>query len=167
MPNMSTRSDLNALVPELSFQLDPLQTMREMLRWDPFTELYRGMPLERREQIFNPLFDVRETNDAFILQADVPGVQEKDLDISLTRNRLTVTGRREHEAETKGETHDRMERSWGSFTRSFTLPTEIDANKVSAELMNGLLLIQLPKTGESMTRRIPLRGEGQVDQPAE
>lgn len=163
MPNMSARSDPNALVPELSFQLDPLQTMREMLRWDPFSELYRGMPLERGGQIFNPLFDVRETNDAFVLQADVPGVHEKDLDISLTSNRLTVTGRREHEEATKGETHDRRERSWGSFSRSFTLPTEIDANKVSAELMNGLLQIQLPKTGESMTRRIPV----QVDQPAE
>ncbi len=159
MPNISTRSDPNALVPELSFQLDPIQTMREMLRWDPFTDLYRGMPLERSGQLFNPLFDVRETNDAFILQADVPGVQEKDLDISLTSNRLTVTGRREHEEETQGETQYRMERSWGSFSRSFTLPTEIDANKVSAELMNGLLQIQLPKTGESMTRRIPVHAE--------
>ncbi|MDP2275044.1 MAG: Hsp20/alpha crystallin family protein [Archangium sp.] len=164
---MSTRSDPTALFPELSLQLDPIQTMREMLRWDPFTDLYRGMPPERSAQLFNPLFDVRETNDAFILEADVPGVQEKDLDISLTSNRLTVTGRREHEEETHGETHCRMERSGGSFSRSFTLPTEIDADRVSAELMNGLLQIQLPKTGESMTRRIPVRGERQVDQPAE
>jgi HSP20 family protein len=159
MANQLTRSDPSAMMPDLGFQFDPFQTMREMLRWDPFPELYRGMPLERGGQLFSPSFDVRETSDAFILQADVPGVTEKDLDISLTSNRLTISGRRESEEEIKGETHYRMERSWGSFSRTFTLPTEIDANKVSAELKHGVLMIQLPKTGESMAKRIPVHAE--------
>jgi HSP20 family protein len=59
----------------------------------------------------------------------------------------------------KGETHYRTERSWGAFSRTFTLPVEIDSNKVSAELKNGVLMIQLPKTGESMTRRIAVQAD--------
>ena len=159
MANLSIRTDPSSLLPDLGLQFDPFQAMREMLRFDPFPELYRGLPTERMGGIFNPMFDVRETHDAFIIQADVPGVSEKDLDISLTSNRLIVSGRRESEEEIKGETQYRAERAWGSFSRSFTLPTEVDANKVAAELKNGVLLIQLPKTGEATTRRISVQGE--------
>ncbi len=83
----------------------------------------------------------------------------KDLDISLASNRLTISGKRESEQEVKGETYYRSERTWGNFSRSFTLPTEVDAHKVAAELKNGVLIIQLPKTGESMTRHIPVHAE--------
>jgi HSP20 family protein len=105
------------------------------------------------------MFDVRETSDAFILQADMPGVVEKDIDISLANNRLTISGKRESEQEVKGETYYRSERTWGNFSRSFTLPTDVDANKVGAELKNGVLVISLPKTGESTTRHIPVHAE--------
>lgn len=148
MANLSLRND-----PDVGLQFDPFQAMREMLRWDPFIQP------DRLSITFSPMFDVRETNDAFILQADMPGVLEKDLDISLASNRLTISGKRESEQEVKGETYYRSERTWGNFSRSFTLPTEVDANKVAAELKNGVLIIQLPKTGESMTRHIPVHAE--------
>jgi HSP20 family protein len=148
MANLSLRND-----PDVGLQFDPFQAMREMLRWDPF------IPSDRLSITFNPMFDVRETNDAFILQADMPGVLEKDLDISLVSNRLTISGKRESEQEVKGETYYRSERTWGNFSRSFTLPTDVDANKVAAELKNGVLIIQLPKTGESMTKHIPVHAE--------
>jgi len=152
------RHDPTSMLPELGSHFDPFQTMRDMMRWDPFSELMRGMPQERM-QMFNPTFDVRETNDAFMLMADVPGMTEKDLDLQLTNNRLVISGQRQLEEEQKGETHYRTERSWGSFSRTFTLPSEIDANKVSAELKNGVLTVQLPKTGESMTKKITVQGE--------
>lgn len=158
MANPMTRIDPSSIVPDLGSQFDPFQTMRELMRWDPFSDLFRAMPHERG-QVFNPMFDVRETHDAFVIQADVPGVTEKDLDLSLTSNRLVISGQRESEQETKGETQYRSERSWGSFSRTFTLPTEIDTNKVTAELKNGVLMVQLPKTGESMTRQIPVHAE--------
>jgi HSP20 family protein len=158
MANPLMRIDPSSIAPDMGFQFDPFQTMREMMRWDPFSEMFRGMSQERG-QMFSPTFDVRETHDAFIIQADVPGVTEKDLDISLTSNRLVISGQRESEQETKGETQYRSERSWGSFSRTFTLPTEIDTNKVNAELKNGVLMIQLPKTGESMTKHITVQAE--------
>ena len=158
MANLSTRNDpsIGSLVPEIGYQFDPFQAMREMLRWDPISDLYRGWPTERAGITFNPLFDVRETDDAFILQADMPGIIEKDLDISLTNNRLIVGGKRESEQEVKGETYYRSERTYGSFSRSFNLPTDVDANKVSAELKNGVLYVNLPKTGESMAKKITI-----------
>jgi len=161
MANLSIRNEptISSLLPDVGYQFDPFQTMREMLRWDPINDLYRGWPAERAGITFNPLFDVRETNDAFILQADMPGVVEKDLDISLTNNRLIVSGKRESEQEVKGETYYRSERTHGSFSRSFNLPTDVDANKVTAELKNGVLFVQLPKTGESMARKIPVHAE--------
>lgn len=162
MANLTIRNEpsISALVPDLGYQFDPFQTMREMLRWDPLSDLYRGAwPTERAGLAFSPMFDVRETNDAFILQADVPGVVEKDIDISLTNNRLTISGKRESEQEVKGETYYRSERTWGTFSRSFTLPTDVDANKVSAELKSGVLFVQLPKTGESMAKHIPVTAE--------
>jgi len=159
MANLSIRNDPSSIIPDIGYGFDPFQAMREMLRWDPFQDIYRAMPVERGGMAFTPMFDVRETSDAFILQADMPGVQDKDLDISLANNRLIISGKRESEEEIKGETYHRTERSWGSFTRTFTLPTEVDANKVNAELKNGVLMINLPKTGEATTKHIPVQGE--------
>lgn len=159
MANLSIRNDPSSIIPDIGYGFDPFQAMRDMLRWDPFSDLYRGIGAERAGITFNPMFDVRETSDAFILQADVPGVVDKDLDISLSNNRLIVSGKRENEEEVKGETYHRTERSWGSFSRTFTLPADVDVNKVAAELKNGVLVIQLPKTGEAITRHIPVHAE--------
>ena len=161
MANLLIRNDpaISSLIPEIGYQFDPFQTIREMLRWDPLSDLTRGWPTERVGITFNPLFDVRETNDAFVLQADMPGVVEKDLDISLTHNRLVVSGKRESEQEVKGETYYRSERTYGTFSRSFNLPSEVDANRVNAELKHGVLFVNLPKTGESMARKITIHAE--------
>ncbi len=154
MANLSFRpeSTFGSRIPEF----DPMQTVRDMLRWDPFVDLYRGLPIERASLTFNPQFDVKESSDAFILYADVPGVVEKDIDISLVNNRLMITGQRQSEEEVKGEAYYRSERTWGSFSRSFTLPEGVEANKVTAELKNGVLIVQLPKTGEAKSKQIPV-----------
>lgn len=151
MANLSVRNEQGA-APE---RLDPFQVMNELLRWDPFTDLVR--PGLTRLGTFTPSFDVRETADAFVLTADMPGVNEKDLDIQLTNNRLTISGKRESEREEKGETYYRAERSWGSFARSFTLPTEIDANKVTAELKSGVLTVQLPRQAAVQPKKIAVK----------
>lgn len=152
MANLNIRTEPNSLSPEYSYE--PFQAMRDLLRWDPFAELAR---INTERMTFTPSFDVRETNDAFVLTADVPGLTEKDLEINLTNNRLTVSGKREHEKEEKGETWYRSERSYGSFSRTFTLPAEIDANKVTAEMKNGVLTIQLPRVANVQPKKIAVK----------
>jgi HSP20 family protein len=105
---------------------------------------------------FAPRFDVKETKDSFQFKADLPEVSEQDVEISLTGNRLTVSGKREAEEKKEGENYYLLERSWGSFSRSFTLPETADVEKIKAEFKDGILNLSLPKRTESQPRRIPL-----------
>jgi HSP20 family protein len=115
---------------------------RSLLNWEPFTGL---APSADQIGGYIPEFDIKEKADAFVLKADLPGVRTEDLNVQANDNRLTISGKREEEKEEKGETTYRMERSYGSFTRSFTLPESIDSSKVNAELKNGVLTLTVPK----------------------
>ncbi|MFO0759730.1 MAG: Hsp20/alpha crystallin family protein [Byssovorax sp.] len=134
---------------------DPFQMMREMMRFDPFRELSlfgRNYP----EMSFNPDVDVKETPEAYMFTADVPGMKEKDLEVSISGNRLTVSGKREEEKKEETATYYATERSWGSFTRSFTMPAGVDTDKVKADLKEGVLTIAVPKKPDAMPKQIPV-----------
>jgi HSP20 family protein len=143
-------------VPALRHEWDPFRLMRELLA-DPFGEM---VPYATRVPGFVPPFDVKESEEGYVFKADLPGVKEPDLDISLTGNRLTVSGKREAEERSEGENHFAIERTWGSFTRSFTLPDGADAEHVQAELKNGVLTLVLPKKPENQPRKINLKPSG-------
>ena len=134
---------------------DPLEMVRDMLQWDPWREMTRIAPEE--PGTFIPSFEVKETNDAFIFKADLPGVKEEDVEISITGNRLTVSGQRESEKREESETYYALERSYGTFSRSFTLPREADTEHVDAELKNGVLTLRIPKRTEAQAKKIELR----------
>jgi HSP20 family protein len=134
--------------------LDPLEMMRDMMQWDPFREL--GV-VGSRELAFVPTFEVKETKDAYVFKADLPGIREKDLEISLTGNRLTVSGKREEERRDEEERYFVYERSYGSFSRSFTLPEGVDPEGVQAELKEGVLTLDIPKKPEVKARKIELK----------
>ena len=136
---------------------DPFGMMREMAGWDPFKELGRGMAPSFPAE-FAPAFELKETKNAFILKADLPGVREEDLDVSVTGNRLTVSGKREAEKTDEGESYYAYERSYGSFARSFTIPEGCDTDQIDAELANGELKLVLPKRAEVQARKISLKG---------
>lgn len=133
---------------------DPFRIMREMLRWDPFREMAPVPALEAPSYL--PAFEVRESKDAFVFKADVPGTKEQDIEVNVAGNRLTISGRREAEKEDKGDTFYTYERSYGSFTRSFTLPDQTDPEHVKAELKNGELTVVIPKTSAAVAKRIPV-----------
>lgn len=137
-------------------RLDPFRMMDALLRWDPFRGDWGGFD-QRLD--FMPRFDVKEAKDAYVIRADLPGVRDADLDISLSANLLTISGRREEEHREDGETYYAMERSYGNFARSFTMPDGVDAESVSAELKNGVLTVQVPKKPEAQPRRIRI-GQG-------
>ncbi len=141
---------------------DPFEMMREMLRWDPMRELART-GLGGGELGFTPSFDVKETKDAYEFKADLPGMKEDDVDISLTGNRLTISGKREEEKRDEGDQYFAYERSYGSFSRSFTLPEGVDAEHVNAELKDGVLSVVVPKKPEVQPRRIQLKGGSTVE----
>ena len=103
---------------------------------------------------FSPAVDVYEDEHAVNLKIEVPGIDEKDLDIRVENNTLTVHGERKFEKEEKEENFRRVERQYGSFTRSFTLPQTVDSENVSAHYDKGVLKISLPKKAEAKPKQI-------------
>ena len=147
------------------------------IRRDPFASFQREMnqlvdhffsgfnlsswaPFERGvARTFTPRVDVAETDREIKVSAELPGMEEKDIDVSLTRDTLTIKGEKMEEKEEKGKDYYRMERSFGSFTRSIPLPVEVDTDKVEATFKKGVLTVTLPKKPEAQgtTRKIDIK----------
>ena len=136
-------------------QWNPIQAMRDMLRWDPFREMAPAFPPFEAES-FIPSFDVTETKDSFLFKADLPGVKPGDLEITTTGNRLQITGKRDNEKETKTETVYTYERRYGSFSRSFTLPDGADLEHTASELKDGVLTLVVPKKPGAQSKKIAI-----------
>jgi HSP20 family protein len=129
---------------------DPYSLARELLGWDPFFSA-------RPASAFAPAFEVKETNDSFVLRADVPGVEEKDLDIAVHNGVLTISGSRQAEERKEGESYAIYERQYGSFSRSFALPDMADGERVEAGLTNGVLTLTVAKKAEAKPRKIAIK----------
>jgi HSP20 family protein len=138
---------------------DPWRTMRSLLAWDPFREMSAFPAFEERVAAFNPAFDIKETKDGYHFKADLPGIQDKDLEVTVTGNRLTVSGKRDEEKEEKGERYYTYERSSGSFSRSFTMPDGTDCEHLQASLDKGVLSIVVPKKPEVQPKKIAVKTE--------
>lgn len=134
-------------------EFDPFRVMENLLRYEGFPEAAVN---RRTEAAFAPHFDVKETKDSFLFKVDLPGVKEEDVEISVTGNRLSISGKRDAEEHQEGDNFYLVERNSGSFTRTFTLPESADTEKVKASLKDGVLTLVLPKRTESQPRRISL-----------
>ncbi len=137
------------------FTTDPFTVAQELLSWDPF----RRAQLSRnnRELVFAPQVDVRETPDAYVICADMPGVKEEDIDVHVEDGRLTLSGARHEKKETEGETFHIAERHFGTFTRTFALPREADLDKIEAKLDRGVLTVTVPKRADAKPRKIEIK----------
>jgi HSP20 family protein len=155
MANIIKRDPEQALAFPRGAAWEPFQLMREMLNWDPFRALETFAP--RTMSTWTPQFDVKETPDSYILRADLPGIAEENLEIQLTGNRLVVSGHREQEERQEGESYYAVERSYGTFTRSFTLPDGVDADRIDAEMKHGVLTLTVPKREEVKPRKIAVK----------
>lgn len=129
---------------------DPFSMARDLLGWDPFFG-------DRQVSAFAPTFEVKETNESFMIKADVPGVEEKNLDIAVHNGVLTVSGHREAEERKEGESYALYERQYGSFTRSFSLPDIADSEKIDANLDKGVLTLVVPKKAQAQPRKISIK----------
>jgi HSP20 family protein len=152
--NVTANGGKPAVAPAREWE--PFRMMRDLLRWDPFAEM-RPAYFSEEAATFAPAFEVKETNDAFVFKADVPGIQEKDLGVKIAQNRLTITGKREQEKSEKGDAYYTYERSYGSFTRAFTLPEGTAQENIKAELKEGVLTLTVPKKPELQPKKIDVK----------
>src|SRR5437762_13520388 len=143
--------------------------MTVLTRWEPFREfstlqdrmnrLFRETQGNSQDESligssFAPAVDVYEDEHNVTLKIEVPGIDEKDIDVRIENNTLTVHGERKIEKEEKEENYRRVERQYGGFTRSFTLPSSVDSGQVSAHYDNGVLKIKLAKKAEAKPKQI-------------
>jgi len=145
-----------------------------LIRWNPAADLYR----DRLDRLFDrafsdflapvgddavstrrwmPAVDVRETADALTFSVELPGMKKEDVHITLENNVLTISGDRKFEKNVDGENFHRVERSYGSFARSFTVPGNVSYEGIDAKFENGVLNVVLPKAEEAKPRRIEIK----------
>ncbi|HKC13129.1 MAG TPA: Hsp20/alpha crystallin family protein [Vicinamibacteria bacterium] len=146
-----------------------------IVRWEPFRDLvslqermnrlfddsFRGINRTGSEEdwvggAWAPSVDIYEQNGNIVLKAELPGVDPKDVDVRVENNILTLRGERKLENEVKRENYHRLERAYGTFTRSFTLPNVVDTEKIKAEYKDGLLRMTLPKKDEAKPKQISI-----------
>lgn len=146
-----------------------------LTRWTPETDLLRN----RFDRVFNqmlqdawgnqpaaegfsgkawtPAVDIKETDDTLQFGVELPGLAKENVEITVENNVLTIAGERKFEKEAKGESYHRLERSYGAFSRSFTLPTGVRTEKIDATFDQGILTIKLPKEEATKPRKISIR----------
>ncbi len=141
-------------------------------RWRPFRDIlsvqdemnrlfedffgHRPARVEWTEGVWTPSVDVSEDKDSVIIKAEMPGMNKDDVKISIQDNLLTLKGEKKQEKEEKDKNYHRIERSYGSFCRSFQLPTSVKTDTIEASYKNGVLSITLPKTEEVKPKEIPI-----------
>jgi HSP20 family protein len=142
------------LMPWMGFgtvksEMDRLFDRLVATKWDDFPTLGEWCPS----------MDISETKDSLVVKVEVPGMDQKDIRISLQENLLTITGEKTQEKDEKEERYHRVERSYGAFTRGVRLPVGVDGSKVLATFKNGLLTVTLPKTPAAKGTTIPIKTE--------
>ncbi len=135
-----------------------------LARWDPFRDL---MNLQRRFQpllgsddaygAWAPAVDIFEKGDNLVIRAEIPGVDKDDIEVRVENNTLVLSGERRQDKDLEENNVYRLERTYGTFLRSFRLPKTVDASRISAEYRNGVLEITLPKVEEARPRKIDIK----------
>ncbi len=148
---LTTWKPFKELTPFREFE----RMRREMDRlWDSFFERRPAGTEDERD--FLPALDLAETANELVVKCEVPGLEPKDIDISLSDGMLTIKGEKKQEREEKEADYHLVERSYGSFTRSIQLPKDVQGDKISASYKNGLLKITLPKSEEAKKKEIKI-----------
>jgi HSP20 family protein len=144
--------------------------MTTITRWHPYGGLttfqeqmnrlledsFRGRTDESNMTTWAPAVDIYETENELVLKADLPDIDEKNLDIRVENNMLTIRGERQFEKKVSEDNYLRVERAYGSFSRSFALPNTVNAEAIQADYRNGVLTVQMPKRAEAKPKQIKI-----------
>jgi HSP20 family protein len=133
--------------------LDPFRIMDAFLAGQPYAAVDSR---DGTARAFAPRFEVKETKDAYVFKADVPGVADADVEIQMTGNVLTIAGQRRQESTHEGERYFAIERGYGQFSRAFALPDGTDSEHITADLKEGVLTVRVPKRPEVQPRKITI-----------
>lgn len=142
-----------------------------LVKWDPWREIEDmfdrytraiGKPRNDRQLTgadsdWTPRVDIQETEKDFVISAEIPGIGKDDVNVDIADGILTIKGERKQEKEEKGKIFHRIERSYGSFRRSFTLPDNVDENKIKASFKDGMLSLNIPKTPKTEPKAIEIK----------
>ncbi|MBN2565862.1 MAG: Hsp20/alpha crystallin family protein [Candidatus Eisenbacteria bacterium] len=147
----------------------------ELVRWRPrsyvpsvsneidraFDRMVRNWvsPVSFSESDWNPSIDVSESENEIVVKAEVPGVDPGDVEISVDSNNLIISGEKRQEEEEKDRNYYRLERSYGSFRRSFALPADVDVDKIKASSKDGVISVVIPKSGERKSKKVKIEAE--------
>ena len=135
---------------------DPFSIFRNEMN-ELISRMWNGQDEAPIGQALSVALDVSETDNAFDVRMDIPGMQAKDFDIQVQGNNVTLSGQRQEEKEEKGKTYHRIERRSGSFSRTITLPCEVNEDEVAAQYTNGVLSVTLPKSEKSRVKKINVK----------
>jgi HSP20 family protein len=160
---VAPRKEAHKAVAETRELANPFVSFRQEMEkvMDGFFDGFDLRPFSTRPDAFMPHVDVVDTDKEIKVSAELPGMDEKDIEVSLTNDSLTIKGEKREETEKKGKDYYRSERSFGSFTRTVPLPVEIDTANVEASFKKGVLTVNLPKTKQTLgeTKKIPVKAE--------
>ena len=147
--------------------------VQSLVRWDPFagmTDLRREMDqifgeffgrtpsnMATTEAMWSPLVDIHETKDSFLLQVELPGVKQEDIQVSVEGDTLTLKGELKRETEVKEDQYHRIERSYGAFSRTLELPPGVNPDAIKASIAKGVLTVTVPKPAAAQTKKIEVK----------
>src|ERR1700704_2236442 len=138
-----------------------------LTHYDPLTNfrsfedaITRMLSEPRGARPWSPSVDIYETENELVLKADLPDVKLEDIEVRVENQTLTLKGERKFEKDESAKGYHRMERNYGTFVRSFTVPTSVDAEKVAAEYKNGVLTVKLPKKKAAKPRQVKIEVKG-------
>jgi HSP20 family protein len=140
------------LDPFRLFQMNPMRLLEDFTTFRPFLPTEETMPFT-----WNPPCDIFETEKELVLKMELPEMKKEDVHVTIENNVLTLRGERKFEEKVERENFHRIERNYGEFLRSFTLPTFVDGNKIFAEFNGGLLTVTLPKNATAVPKQIEVK----------
>lgn len=136
-------------------ELQAMQEQMNRLMESPWRRDVEGEDL--KEGLWNPAVDIYENNESLVVKTEVPEIDQKDIEVKIENNTLTIKGERKHEADVQKDNYHRMERYFGTFSRSFQLPPTVDQEKVTAVCDKGVLTVTLPKKEEIKPKQINVK----------
>jgi HSP20 family protein len=149
--------------------ITPWRPFRDLEEWERRFDDLLGRPLRRLpidERGWMPAMDVFEKDDRFVVKAELPGMKDDDIDVSVIGDTLSIKGEKKTETEVKDEDYYRCERSYGTFYRSIPLPSNVDVNKIEASFDDGVLEVTLPKSAKVKPKKVALSAKKKATQSA-